>query len=59
MKDLLSKEHYYYKIHRLFMKSSSYPTFTDNSLISANLPYLQEKLDPPSMIFQKSKPNYK
>ena len=59
MKDLPSKEHYCNKIYRLFMKSSSYPPSIDNPPISANLPNLQENLDPPSMIFQKCKPPYK
>ena len=31
MKDLLSKEHYYHKIHTL-IKSSAYPPFIDNPL---------------------------
>ena len=32
MKDLLSKEHFYHKIHTLLIKSSAYPPFIDNPL---------------------------
>ena len=50
MKDMLSKEHYCYKTHILLIKSSAY------SLIWTTPPFLQENLDPPSTIFQKSQP---
>ena len=32
MKDLLSKEHYCYKIHTVLMKSIAYPPSIDNPL---------------------------
>ena len=45
MKDLLSKEHYFYVIHNLLMKSSTYPsTYIDNPCIDYP-PFLQENLD--------------
>ena len=49
MKDgeLLSKEHYCYKIHTLQMKSSAYPHSTDvNPLYGLPRPLLQENRDP-------------
>ena len=52
MKGLLSKEHYCDKIHTLLMKSIAYPHSMDNPPPL----FLQENLDPPSMIFQKSQP---
>ena len=59
MEDLLNKEHYYYKIHRLLMKSSAYPASIDN-LAMWTTPYFYKKtLILPSMIFQKSQPFYK
>ena len=48
MKDLLSKEHYCYKIHTLLMKSSAYLLFYRH--LSPDMgypPFLQENLDPP------------
>ena len=49
----LSKEHYYcYKTHTSLMES------TVLSHIWITLPFLQENLDPPSMIFQKSPPHH-
>ena len=47
MKDLLSKEHYPYKIHTLLMKNSAYLT----------LPFLQKNLD--LWFFQKSQSSCK
>ena len=49
MKDLLSKEHYCYKIHTL-MKGSAYPPFPPvlAPLYGLPPPFLQENLDPPS-----------
>ena len=54
MKDLLSKEHYCYKIQKLLMKSSAYRLFYGHlsPLYGLQLP----NLDKPSMIFQKSQP---
>ena len=62
MKDLLSKEHYCYKIHTLLMKSSAYHFSSDNPLPlpCMDYPYLpklhfyKKILKPLSMIFQKS-----
>ena len=58
MKDLLSKEHYYYKIHTVLMKSSSYLLFYGQPPCMGYTPsFLQENLDPPpSLIFEKSQP---
>ena len=54
MKDFLSKEHYRYKFHTFLMKNRAYnPPYMDYP------PFLQENLDPSSMIFQKSKPPYR
>ena len=50
MKDLLSKEHYCYKIHTLLMKSSAYPSpsiDTSPPIWATPLPFLQENCDPP------------
>ena len=64
MKDLMNKEHYYYKIHALLMKSMCLtpffyrqPPYMDYPLS----PYFYKKIlhDPPSMIFQKSQPPVK
>ena len=54
MKDLLSKEHYCYKIHTLLMKISAYPFPIDKPPLWATaLPLLQKNLDTPAIIFQK------
>ena len=69
MKDLLSKGHYCHKTHTFLMKNRAYPSSIDNPLY-VTLPFhrqphmdytlfLQENLDPPFMIFQKSEPSYK
>ena len=58
MKDLLSKEHYCYKTHTL-MRSIAYPVPSIDKPPSPYLDYpsfLQENLDPPSMIFKKFQP---
>ena len=63
MRDLLSKEHYWYKIHTLLMKSSAYPLLQSTALygLPARPPgppfprapsFLQENLDPPSINFK-------
>ena len=53
MKDLLSKEHYCYKIHTLLLKSSAYPLSP-----IWTIPILKENLEPHlSMIFQNLKPH--
>ena len=44
MKDLLSKEHYYYKIHTLLMKIIAYPRSIDNPYMDYP-PFLQENLE--------------
>ena len=47
MKDLLSKEHYYYKIYTLLMKSSVYRFFyRQPRLYELRPPFLQENLNP-------------
>ena len=59
MKDLLCKEHYYYKMHTLLMKSSTYPLLKTTSYnpIRITPPFLQENLEStPSMTLQKSQP---
>ena len=56
MKDLLSKEHYCYKIHALRMKSNAYLLFYRQPPYMGYPPFLKENLHPPSMIFQKSQP---
>ena len=55
MKDLLSKEYYWYKIHALLTKSSAYPpSFYRHAALP---PFLQENLDPSIYDFSKiSKP---
>ena len=56
MNDLLSKDHYCYKIYTLLMKSSAYPISIDNPAVWAT-PYFYKKiLIPTSMVFQKSQP---
>ena len=54
MKDLLSKEHYYYQIHTLSMKSIAYalPPSIDTPLPN----FCKKILIPPSIIFRKSQP---
>ena len=57
MKDLLSKEHYFPKIHTLLMEKSHYrlPPFNRKPRpiwITPN--FYKKNLDTPSMIFQKS-----
>ena len=54
MKDLLSKEHYYYQIHILSMKSIAYalPPSIDTPLPN----FCKKILIPPSIIFRKSQP---
>ena len=48
MKDLLSKEHCYYKIDTLLMKSSAYLPYIDSPPIWNTLhPFLQGNLHPP------------
>ena len=56
MKDLLSKEHYSYKIHTLLMESRAYRPFYREPPYMNYPPFLQESLDSPSMTFQKSQP---
>ena len=58
MKNLLSKEHYCYKIHTLLMKSSAYPhPSIDNPLYELPRPsILQENPKPPSMFLSKFQP---
>ena len=57
MKDLLSKEHYCYKIHTLLMKSSTYLLFYRHSNTlhpyMGYLPFLPENLDPTFYDFLK------
>ena len=58
MKNLLSKEHYSYKIQALLMKSSAYPLSADKPLYG--LPHFyKQSWSPISMIFQKSQPSNK
>ena len=57
MKDLLSKEHYCYKIHTL-IKSSAHPHPLANHPIRTLLHFYKKILIFPSMIFQKSQPPY-
>ena len=61
MKDLLSKEHYCYKIHTILMKSSAYLLFYRQPYppIWARSSFLQENFNRPPMIFQKSQQPYK
>ena len=47
MKDLLSTEHYCYKIHTLLMKSNAYLLFYRQSPYMGYPPFSQENLDPP------------
>ena len=59
MKDLLSKEHYCYKIHILLLKSSAYLLFYRHPpplpLRYMGYPLiLQENLDPPLLRFLKN-----
>ena len=57
MKDLLSKEHYYYKVHTSLMKSSTYPlSFYRQPLASIwiALYFYKKILIHPSKIFQQS-----
>ena len=56
MKDLLSKDHYCYKIHTLLMKSSAYSPSIDNPLYGLPTRIYKKILTPASMIFQKSQP---
>ena len=44
MKNLLTKEHYCYKIYTLLMKSSAYPLSIDNALIWATLHFYKKIL---------------
>ena len=50
MKDLLSKEHYCYKMHALALKRSAYSPSIDNTPIMEYPPILQENLDPPPLL---------
>ena len=68
MSDLLSKDHYSYKIQTLLMKSSAYPPFYRQPSIwttptpnpAPSTPNFYDKiLIPPPMIFQKSQSPYK
>ena len=43
MKEVLSKEHYCYKIHTLVMKNSAYPRFINNPLYVI-LPNIYKKI---------------
>ena len=54
MKDLVSKEHYSYKIHTLLMESSAYPSSIDNSPCMDYPPLLQENLGTPLPWFLKN-----
>ena len=55
MKDLLSKEHYCYKIHTLLMKISAYPFPIDKPPLWATaLPLLQKILIPLQLFFKNS-----
>ena len=58
MEDLLSKEHYCYKIHTLLMESGAYPLPSiDTPPYMDYPPHFHSKiLINPPMIFQKSKP---
>ena len=59
MKDLLSKEHYCYKIHTSLLESSAAPFYRQPLPYMHYPPFLSENLDPPSlfsMIVQKSQP---
>ena len=54
MKDLLSKEHYCYKIHTLLMKSSAYPPPIPPSMGTPSIwttPSIFKYLDPPLLWF--------
>ena len=55
MKNLVSKEHYCFKIHALLMKSSAYLPFIDNPLYGLPLVFTTKS----SMVFQKSQTPYK
>ena len=65
MKDLLSKKHYFNKIHTLLMKSSAYFHFfsIDSHPLWTTLPssnfFKKILILHSSMIFQKSQPHYK
>ena len=50
MKDLLSNEHYSYKIHTLLMNRSAYPSSIDNLI------HFYKKILISTSIFQKSHP---
>ena len=55
MEDLLSKEHYCYKIHGSLMTSSAYPPSVDNSLYGPPPPphSYKKNLIPPFYDFSK------
>ena len=56
---LTYKEHYYYKIHSLLMKSSAHPLsfYRQAPYMDYHLPpFLQENIDPPSRPPPKSQP---
>ena len=56
MKVLLSKQHYSYKTHTLFMKSSGYPFYWKPPYMDYPRQFYMKILIPPSMIFRKSQP---
>ena len=59
MKDLQSKEHYFYKINTLLMKSSAYLPFYRQPLPCMDYPpSLEENLDPPYLLWFKKNPNH-
>ena len=56
MKDLLSTEHYCYKVYTLFMKTIGYDLSIDNPTIRTSSHFYKLILISHSMIFQKSQP---
>ena len=55
MKDLLSKEHYCYKIHTSLSKSTGYPACYKQPLYGLP-PFLQENPDSPFLFFKNVNP---
>ena len=59
MEDLQSKEHYFYKINTLLMKSSAYLPFYRQPLPCMDYPpSLEENLDPLCLLWFKKNPNH-
>ena len=60
MKDLLSNEHYCYKLYTLLMKSCAYPLFySQPAYMVYTRHFCKKNLIPSSVIFQKSQLPYK